>query len=185
VKESHWLFWATRFLSVEIWTRLQAIEIWGAGLLPDPHAPTTSSPGSTLSTPGVLRPALGRHKHRACDRARRRCPALHCSFVRGKGTRPARAACAQAQGTHTHTHTHTHTPAHSPLINTASRPEEARSPATIPLGLCYEPTRERASHTPRGPRGSGTPRRLQRAMARRLPRVAGFLSATPPQRRLS
>lgn len=149
---------------------------------PGPPYPYHWSSVSTLSTPGVLRlrPALGRHKHRACDRARRRCRELHCSFVRGKGTRPARAACAHAQGTHTHTHTQ---PAHSPLINTPSRPEEERSLASIPSGLCYEPTRARQPHTTR-PRGSGTPRRLQKAAARRLPRVAGFLSLgdTPPQR---
>ena len=78
---------------------------------------------------------------RECDGARRPPRELHCGFVRGKGTRPARAACA---------HSNTD-PRAQPTQHTLPWPWEARSHSTSPFGLSDRNPPERARHGPRGP----------------------------------
>lgn len=115
------------------------------GATPSPRSPVVRGGGRpegaavVLGLGSAVREDLG-SALRACDGARRPPPKLHCGFVRGKGTRPARAACA-----------HQHTPpraAHA--AHTPPRPGERDRPSPAPSAPDHNPPK-RTRHRPRGP----------------------------------
>lgn len=122
---------------------------------------------------------FGRHKHRACDRDRRRCRELHRSFVRGKGTRPARAACAHAQGTHTRARART-ARSLTPPPNLRKRDHSITRDSPLGPLLRTHPSAPAAPRGPAAPGRSGVCRGLRPAVSRAWRVAARRHLARPP-----